>query len=313
MSCSICYERFTFPVSLPCGHVFCRECVCRTVDSIKSCSLQHFCPTCRKPYCIVSIDPELVPPYLRPHIQSPIRPLFFDSAHSPQAPESESGWPSSQSQSQSQSQLQPQSQSQSQAQPQSPPSPPPQSSPETSDIEHPTAESSRTSDLGRATAAADAIRLSCATWRKRAEVHAAANAGLLAFARAAKESTVRMRGERDAARNQCLLLKRKLAEVIAQRSPDSDADSPLNYGQGQEVRMGMVVAKAPPASRGLPVFLAQQKKAMASASVNAFPGYDETTQSRFGPPLKRRKTGESCALDSGSGVRLASVPVVASQ
>ncbi|KAJ6491962.1 hypothetical protein C8R45DRAFT_990046 [Mycena sanguinolenta] len=299
MSCSICYERFTSPVSLPCGHVFCRECICRTVDSIKSCSLQHFCPACRKPYCIVSIDPELVPPYLRPHIQSPIRPLFFDSAHSPQTPESESGWPSSQSQSQPQSQ--------------SPPSSPPQSSPETGDVEQPTAESSRAGDLGRAAAAADAIRLSCATWRKRAEVHAAANAGLLAFARAAKESALRMRGERDAARNQCLMLKRKLAEVMAERSPDSDADSPLNYGQGQGSRMGMAVAKAPPASRGLPVFLAQQKKAMASASVNVFPGYDETTQSRFGPPLKRRRTAESCAQNSGSGVRLTSVPVVASQ
>jgi hypothetical protein len=45
-------------------------------------------------------------------------------------------------------------------------------------------------------------------------VHAAANAGLLGFARAAKESTLRMRAERDAARNQCQLLKRKLAEVM---------------------------------------------------------------------------------------------------
>ncbi|KAF8209647.1 hypothetical protein K438DRAFT_1960649 [Mycena galopus ATCC 62051] len=299
MSCSICYERFSSPVSLPCGHVFCRECICRTVDSIKSCSVQHYCPACRKPYCVVSIDPELVPPYLRPHVQSPIRPIFFDSPHSPPLSESESGSPSSQSQSQSQ----PQSQSSSFSQP----TPPTVFSPEpdlgvTSEI----------SDLGRAAAAATALRLSCNTWRRRAEVHAAANAGLLSFARAAKESTLRMRGERDAAQNQCLLLKRKLAEVMNERTPDSDADSPLNFeGTGEAQRMSRRITKAPPATRGLPIFLAQQKKNMANTA--SFPGYDEATQSRFGPPIKRRRVGESCALDSDSRLPVSSMPVVASQ
>ncbi|KAJ7831188.1 hypothetical protein B0H14DRAFT_2365304 [Mycena olivaceomarginata] len=163
MSCSICYQQFTSPVSLPCGHVFCRECICRTIDSIKSCSVQHYCPACRKSYCVVAIDPSLVPPYLRPHVQSPIRPVFLDfEKRVGRIPFS----------------------------------------------------ASTNSDLGRAAAEAQALRLSCATWRRRAEVHAAANAGLLGFARAAKESTLRMRAERDAARNQCQLLKRKLAEVM---------------------------------------------------------------------------------------------------
>ncbi|KAJ7257250.1 hypothetical protein B0H12DRAFT_477479 [Mycena haematopus] len=299
MSCSICYERFTSPVSLPCGHVFCRQCICDTIDSIKSCSVQHYCPACRKPYCVVSIDPSLVPPYLRPHIQSPIRPLFFDSARSPPISASESGSPSSQSQSQSPSHSLIAA---------SPTSPAPQSNPETGDTKR-TAAVSETSDRGRAAAATEALRLSCSTWRKRAEVHAAANAGLLAFARTAKEVTLRMRGERDNARNQCMILKRKLDEIMAERSPDSDADSPLDYGQGRRMSMGVGVMKAPPASRGLPVFLAQQKKTMASA----FPGYDEATQSRFGPPLKRRKAGESCARASDSGVPPASIPIVPSQ
>jgi hypothetical protein len=37
---------------------------------------------------------------------------------------------------------------------------------------------------------------------------------MLGFARVAKEAALRMRAERDAARNQCQLLKRKLAEVM---------------------------------------------------------------------------------------------------
>ncbi|KAJ6467507.1 hypothetical protein C8R47DRAFT_990405 [Mycena vitilis] len=179
MTCSICFERFTSPVSLPCGHVFCRECIRRTVDSIKAASVHHFCPACRKPYNVVTIDPALIPPYLRPHIQPSIRPVFFDeTAHSPPTTGASSSASSSSSSSQSVS------------------------------------SQKTTSDLGRAVAEADALRLSCTTWRRRAEVHAAANAGLLGFARAAKESALRMRAERDAARNTCQLLKRKLTEVM---------------------------------------------------------------------------------------------------
>ncbi|KAJ7738135.1 hypothetical protein B0H16DRAFT_1325522 [Mycena metata] len=166
MSCSICYERFTSPVSLPCGHVFCRECIQRTVDTIKCCSVQHFCPTCRAAYNVVTIDSSLIPPYLRPHVLPPIRPVFFGSG-SPSSPAS--------------------------------------------------AESSHqntAASIGRVTAEADALRTSCITWRQRAEVHAAANAALLGFARKAKEAALRMRSERDAARSECLVLKRKLSEIM---------------------------------------------------------------------------------------------------
>jgi hypothetical protein len=44
-------------------------------------------------------------------------------------------------------------------------------------------------------------------------VHAAANAGLLGFARAAKDYTQCMRAERDQALNRCAVLERKLAEL----------------------------------------------------------------------------------------------------
>ncbi|KAJ6599983.1 hypothetical protein DFH09DRAFT_627839 [Mycena vulgaris] len=175
-NCSICYERFTSPISLPCGHVFCKECIRRTVDAIKSCSVQHFCPTCRTPYSVLTIDPGLVPPYLRPHILPSLRQVYFDD-------------------------------------PAPTPVPTPVASGSTSASATP-AQKPSPGDLGQAVADATALRMNCATWRRRAEVHAAANAGLLSFARAAKDHALRMRAERDTARNHCALLKRKLAELM---------------------------------------------------------------------------------------------------
>ncbi|KAJ6619918.1 hypothetical protein B0H10DRAFT_1129810 [Mycena sp. CBHHK59/15] len=179
-TCSICYEPYKSPISLPCGHIFCRECIFRTVDSTKSCSVQHFCPTCRSPYnvgepfsvvhpaqntvlipLLVTVDSGLVPPYLRPHILPPIRQVFFDTSPKPVS-----------------------------------------------------AAPALAGDLGRATAENTALRMSCGMWRRRAELHAAANTGLLGLARAAKDHSQRMRAERDTALNRCALLKRKLCELI---------------------------------------------------------------------------------------------------
>ncbi|KAJ7610228.1 hypothetical protein FB45DRAFT_761456 [Roridomyces roridus] len=178
-TCSICYEPFKAPISLPCGHVFCRECIRRTVDSIKSCSVQHWCPTCRVPYSVVTLDPTLIPPYLRPHIQPAIRPILLEDSNTTTSPNAV---------------------------------------PSTSTPPCVDASASPQSDLGRAQAELTALRLSCATWRRRAEVHAAANAGLLGFARATKDAAVRMRAERDEARKQCVVLKRKISDTMCVES-----------------------------------------------------------------------------------------------
>ncbi|KAJ7065968.1 hypothetical protein B0H15DRAFT_794437 [Mycena belliarum] len=189
-NCGICYERFTFPIALPCGHVFCKECVRRTVDSIKSCSLQHFCPTCRTPYSVVTIDPALVPPYLRQHIQPPIRPLFFDESTPAASTSAHTGVLSIPALVTA-------------AAPD-----PTTSTPTASGAKSPTP-----AELGRLAADATALRMSCATWRRRAEVHAAANTGLLFFTRTAKDQVQRLRAERDQARSLCFVLKRKLCEI----------------------------------------------------------------------------------------------------
>ncbi|KAJ7867158.1 hypothetical protein B0H13DRAFT_1636257 [Mycena leptocephala] len=180
-TCSICLESFTSPVSLPCGHVFCRECIRRTVDSVKSYNVQHFCPTCRAPYSILTVDPALIPPYLRPHILPPIRQVFFDNP-SPTATAA----------------LGPA---------------PPSSSSSSTVTPSPTAPGP-SGGLARAAEDAATLRLHCETWKRRAELHAAANTNLLGFARAVKDCALRLRAERDVERNQCVILKRKLAELM---------------------------------------------------------------------------------------------------
>ncbi|KAJ7281298.1 hypothetical protein C8J57DRAFT_1500001 [Mycena rebaudengoi] len=165
--CSICFESFKAPVCLPCGHIFCRECIAGTVDAVDACSIQHFCPACRAPYNVVSADPSLVPSHLRQHLLPQIRPVFFDA--------------------------------------------PPQTTSAS------TSEPTRTHadpDLGRALAENTALRLGCANWRRRAEVHAAANQGLLALTRTGKTHALRMQTECDEALRRCALLKRKLCELI---------------------------------------------------------------------------------------------------
>ncbi|KAK7059790.1 RING-type domain-containing protein [Favolaschia claudopus] len=79
-TCSICLEAFTSPVSLPCGHVFCRECIRRAVGSNKPRNIPQSCPTCRGPYSVVAIDPALVPYHLRSHVLPSIRPVFIDNS-----------------------------------------------------------------------------------------------------------------------------------------------------------------------------------------------------------------------------------------
>ncbi|KAJ7184793.1 hypothetical protein C8R46DRAFT_1208986 [Mycena filopes] len=273
MSCSICYERFNTPVSLPCGHVFCAECIRRTIDCIKSASVQHFCPACRTAYNVVTIDPGLIPPYLRPHVLPPIRPVFLD-APAPSTSSSPAPAP--------------------EATATVLPLPLPPTTPETA-----APKSSPPAPAPHVTAEVDAIRASCATWRRRAEVHAAANAGLLGFARTAKDAALRMRAERDTARNQCALLKRKLTEMAAENarysgssataaSTPEDAESDSS-ASSSELDLGLGLSGhrvgGAPARRGLPVFLQQQRM----SNIRGSTPYD--AQSRLGAPIKRRRMG----------------------
>ncbi|XP_063786796.1 E3 ubiquitin/ISG15 ligase TRIM25-like [Pseudophryne corroboree] len=50
MNCSICRSMYTDPVSLRCGHNFCRVCIDRTLDTQKEWTTPYNCPECRKEF-----------------------------------------------------------------------------------------------------------------------------------------------------------------------------------------------------------------------------------------------------------------------
>lgn len=77
-TCIICLDVLKDPAALPCGHVFCYECIVRLVRNVEPYVKQHFCPTCRHEYTIATIDSALVPSHLKLHISPSIRKLKVD-------------------------------------------------------------------------------------------------------------------------------------------------------------------------------------------------------------------------------------------
>ncbi|KAJ7613480.1 hypothetical protein FB45DRAFT_938473 [Roridomyces roridus] len=300
-TCTVCYERFTAPVSLPCGHVFCKDCIRDSTATGTSRSAQTTlpepgtgrpcCPTCRVPFPILSVDPMLMPPYLRPHFLPPIRPVYIDSPKSTSIAASSTSLPTP-----------PQSIASSPSSLPASPSPVPS-------ILLPSSECSSSQTTSMDSKILAALHLTTATWRRRAETHAAANSSLLSFSRSARDCALRLRTERDEARNECVVLKRKIAEMememgrvgsLTCRSrslPDTvdlDSDShtpPLNspspFTQGQA--QARPRRQAPPQRIGLPLFVMQ-----CQALTNLMPSENANGASVLeGPPLKRRRMSPS--------------------
>ncbi|KAH8103930.1 hypothetical protein BXZ70DRAFT_905065 [Cristinia sonorae] len=74
-TCVLCLEVLKDPAALPCGHVFCYECLVQLVRNVQPYVHTHFCPTCRHPYTTTTANPNLVPQHLRPYITPSIRRL----------------------------------------------------------------------------------------------------------------------------------------------------------------------------------------------------------------------------------------------
>ncbi|KAJ7199135.1 hypothetical protein GGX14DRAFT_662140 [Mycena pura] len=176
----------------------------------------------------------------------------------------------------------------------------PASSPDASSSASPSPCAPTPDDLRRAHAEISALRTSCATWRRRAEVHAAGNAGLLGLARATKDCALRLRAERDAARARCTALKRALAES-PDYAPRPAADVPLllrsDAADAAADRAHAHARVARGAGHGLPVYLMQARPA-----AHFYDDPRDMEASHFGPPMKRRKASASPACEPGGAV-----------
>lgn len=71
---------------------------------------------------------------------------------------------------------------------------------------------SSASELARLRAENFSLRNNCALWRKRAEMHGAANLGLLNFARVVRDQASHLARERDELQTRCHSLKRKVED-----------------------------------------------------------------------------------------------------
>ncbi|KAJ7636771.1 hypothetical protein FB45DRAFT_449763 [Roridomyces roridus] len=303
MICSICLERFNYPVSLPCGHVFCQECIRRTVHSTQSTSNSKSCPTCRATFSILNVDPALIPAYLRPHIQPPLRPLFLEDSPTPNSARSASASTSRPTATAAETSASSSSISKSAATTPTPHEPAgPELVPATS-----LSDSSASSGLipvHPQTLAA--LNLTISTHRRRAALHASANTNLLAFARTARDCALRMRAERDQVRNECVLLKKRLGELQGQAVTGSNSKKGEAAGSCAKRKYDVLQSSGapaasdpslsaeatlkrtyPPEETGLPLFVMQFHNHAASRGHEA--GSERNTLDS-GPPMKRRRT-----------------------
>ncbi|KAI0675587.1 hypothetical protein C8Q78DRAFT_963034 [Trametes maxima] len=77
-TCVVCLDTLKDPAVLPCGHVFCFECVVRLVRSVTPYTTNHHCPTCKHQYTVSNVDPNLVPHHLRQYITPAVRKLHLE-------------------------------------------------------------------------------------------------------------------------------------------------------------------------------------------------------------------------------------------
>ncbi|KAF8902419.1 hypothetical protein CPB84DRAFT_1776039 [Gymnopilus junonius] len=211
LSCRICLEELKRPACLPCGHIFCSDCIVKTVKAVKPYTHMQPCPICRSLYNVAPINLNVVPPNLRQFITPSIRRLYLDDI-------------------------------------------PPQ---EANDAKHLPESLSSSSELSRLRAENIALRNNCAMWRKRAEVHGAANLNLLNFVRAIRDQATTLSRERQQLEQHCRVLKRKIEDDQISRSERALEELFRNNAasiQGPEVPdlLADSLLFAPPTFQGLP-------------------------------------------------------------
>ncbi|KAJ3821212.1 hypothetical protein F5878DRAFT_41596 [Lentinula raphanica] len=250
--CNICIDDLKEPVCLPCGHVFCGSCIVRTVNTIKPATSLQPCPTCRRLYSIINVDPSTIPPPIRPHLVPSIRKLYLGDTHV---------------------------------------------KPVVADVAS-TAASAAVSECGRLAAENKTLRVNCAVWKRRAELHAAATLGLLNLARLARDCNQQLKNERDDLQRQCNLMKRKLEaeEAFSMSEPVVLSDK-----LAHTVPSTYTMKSAPRDSEntGFPPAVYAPCRRMSVSRASSAPAimiphpYAEPPEQNLLPSLKRRKVDET--------------------
>ncbi|KAE9405353.1 hypothetical protein BT96DRAFT_1015585 [Gymnopus androsaceus JB14] len=77
--CIICLSNIKDPVCIPCGHLFCSQCLSDYISSSSQDGYNSQCPTCRSSFPIVSPELTCLPKHFHRYITPSMRRVYLDS------------------------------------------------------------------------------------------------------------------------------------------------------------------------------------------------------------------------------------------
>ncbi|KAJ7142185.1 hypothetical protein C8R46DRAFT_815002, partial [Mycena filopes] len=80
MSCSICLSNLKEPVSVPCGHLYCTECLTAHISATSRDGFTSTCPTCREGFNMVRPELTCLPKKFHQYIVPSLRRVYISPA-----------------------------------------------------------------------------------------------------------------------------------------------------------------------------------------------------------------------------------------
>ncbi|KDQ61477.1 hypothetical protein JAAARDRAFT_511597 [Jaapia argillacea MUCL 33604] len=113
-----------------------------------------------------------------------------------------------------------------------------------------------------------ALRAHCEAWRRRAEVHSAANLGLVNLARLARDHALQMKAERDALEETLTAMKRKYEGVVVGNKISPPVSSDLRPSQTIDI--------LPPSLSRKAIAIPESKEARSEPTITEFHPHPST-------------------------------------
>ncbi|KAG5725038.1 hypothetical protein E4T56_gene12397 [Termitomyces sp. T112] len=76
--CSICLSSFKEPVCIPCGHIYCTQCLADFVNTPDNESTKASCPTCRAQFHLLTPDLVYLPKKYHEYVMPVVRRVYLD-------------------------------------------------------------------------------------------------------------------------------------------------------------------------------------------------------------------------------------------